>query len=270
MKFQDTLYRNSRVVLLILFAIPMAAAACIFFAARYNPATLVLFIRTFEKGVGRISVESAGESSKRNLTFELGSDDGTPSMYPVELPAKRISTIRISPLASPGKYQIDKISLQYDTINYVWDDQGVCQQKSLRNNLMQREPCSEGAPSLTIAADSSVVISSIPVTGMERPTLFRISIAIVTALLLLAAGIYLFRPLDAVGRTEHLWRYGARLLWLLIAVLFIFQYIQIWKFTVDVPLSEEWQYFRPDALPKGLDWNWLVGFFSPNCWSGSI
>jgi hypothetical protein len=261
MKLQNTLFSHAGSVRLILIAISIVIGAYIFFAVRYNPATLVLFVRTVETGVGQINVDSAGESKTKKLSFEIGSDDGAPSLYPVELPAKRINNIRISPLTSPGKYQIDKISLQYDTIDYIWDDHGVCQQKGLRNNIMQREPCSEGAPSLTIAADSSVVISSIPVTGMERPALLRISIAIVSALLLFAGAIWLIRPLDAVGRSEHLWRYGARLLWLIIAALCIFQYIQVWKFTIDVPLSEEWQYFKPDALPKGLNWNWLVGFY---------
>lgn len=261
MKYIWTFLGHAGAARLILIALAIIAGVYIFFAARYNPATLVLFIRTIEKGVGRISVESAGENSTKNLAFEIGSDDGAPSLYPVELPAKRIRTIHISPLAGPGKSQIDKISLQYDSISYIWDDKGACQQKSLRDNRVIREPCTDGTPSLTTMADSSLVISSIPARGMERSALVRFSMAIVAGLLLFAAGIYLSRPLVGDDRTDHLWRYGVRLLWLLIAALGIFQYIQIWKFSVDVPLSEEWQYFRPDALPKGFDWNWLVGFY---------
>jgi hypothetical protein len=246
---------------LILIAISIVAGLYTFFAAKYSPATLVLFTKTYEKGIGRVIVESYGESQSKSFSFEIGSDDGAPSLYPIELPANRISKIQILPMASSGKYQIDKISLQYDMIDYRWDDQGVCQQKSLRNNLMQREPCSAEGPVLTIAADSSVVISSIPAEGMERAISLRVFIAIISVLLSFAGLMWLSRPVATAGRAEHLMQYGVRLLWMMIAALFIFQYIQIWKCTVDVPLSEEWQYFRPDALPKGLTWNWLVGFY---------
>lgn len=261
LRFKYTFPLPARPILLILLVLSIAVSTCVLFAVKYDSATLVLFARTYEKGVRLIHVENAGEIITSNMRFEIGNDDGDYSLYPVELPAKRIKTIQIPPLASQGKFHVDKISLQYGLITYSWDDQGRCQQQGLRNNVMHRESCYEGVPALSMAADSSVVISSIPESVMEKSTELRFSIALVSALLLFAGGIWFFRPLEAVGRLDHLWQYGARLLWLLIAALFINQYIQVWKYAVDLPFCEEWRYFEPDALPQGLTWNWLVGFY---------
>jgi hypothetical protein len=256
----QSLYRRIATLRSILSVASIGVVIYVFFATQYHPATLVLFARTYELGTGRISVEN-NRGGKENISFAIGNNDGGNSLYPVELPATRISSIRIAPLAGAGKYQVDKVSLQYDDIQYIWDEHGVCQQKLLHENIAQREPCSAGSPLLTIDSDSSAAISSIPAKGVERSTLSRTVLALLCGLLFFAGAKWLFRPIVSCGKAESLLQYGGRSLGLLIVALFLFQYFQVWKSAVDVPYSEEWRYFEPDALSKGLTWDWLFGFY---------
>lgn len=261
MSLQKTSAYPARPVLVILLVLALAAGAGIFYAARYASPTMVLFVRTMEKGVGRIFVENADKSSIREVRFAMGNDDGGASLYPVELPAMPINRVRIAPLASPGKFAVDRITLQFGKVQYSWDSQGGCSRSSLRDGVLYREACPDAGPSCTQAVDASFVISTIPLAEMERSYSARLAMASLAALLVFCGLFWLVRPLAAVTRQERLWEAGVRLLWLTIVLLCICQFGKVWKYSVDLPYSEEWLYFDPGALPKGLNWNWLSGFY---------
>ncbi|NVN99447.1 MAG: hypothetical protein HXX17_08990 [Geobacteraceae bacterium] len=48
--------------------------------------------------------------------------------------------------------------------------------------------------------------------------------------------------------------------WGLLVLLYIHTFTMIWKYSVNVPYWDEWEYFTADALPTGLTWHWLFKF----------
>jgi hypothetical protein len=56
-------------------------------------------------------------------------------------------------------------------------------------------------------------------------------------------------------------RYGVRISWLTITILFVWQLYLISRYSVDVPKLDEWiTYFQSDGLVKGLTLQWLFSF----------
>jgi hypothetical protein len=48
--------------------------------------------------------------------------------------------------------------------------------------------------------------------------------------------------------------------WVPVAALYLYQLLNIRRYAVDIPYWDEWEYFRPDALPAGFTWQWLFKF----------
>lgn len=43
-------------------------------------------------------------------------------------------------------------------------------------------------------------------------------------------------------------------------LLYLYYFYFIWRYAVDIPFLDEWEYFLPDALPAGLTLKWLFAF----------
>ena len=50
------------------------------------------------------------------------------------------------------------------------------------------------------------------------------------------------------------------LCWALVTILYLYHFSIIRHYAVDVPYWDEWEYFKPEALPAGLTWQWLFEF----------
>lgn len=56
-----------------------------------------------------------------------------------------------------------------------------------------------------------------------------------------------------------------KLAWILLVVLYLYQFVLIYKYSVDIPFKDEWVYFKPDhplQLPETFNLNWLFARIS--------
>jgi hypothetical protein len=231
----------------------LAAGLVAFKYYQYNYATLVIKAKTFEKGGKYIVIENQDSKSRIRLSYVIGNSDGETSLYPIELPRIRLQSVRIPPLASLGKYEIDSITLSNNSISYIWDQEMACSQRILKNGVIRNEACDENSPAISIDHENNIVISSISDTGFVNSLRFRIAIAVVTAIGVLLCGLYLFRSPNGSNKMV----FAVRGCWLFVAALFIFQLVTLGRYAVDLPYYEEWEFFDASALPGGLSWQWL-------------
>ncbi len=229
----------------------LTIAIVVFTQTKYQPFKLVLLTKTLEKGTRYIDVENADDNTFSRIKFEIGNDKGDSSFYALELPRIKVNSLKIPPLAIIGKYQIDGITLSNDSVSYSWDEQMACSQQQHGSPLKQ--PCGN-APTISVGADSSIVISSIPANGTANTWQLRVVLAVVSALVAIICAAFLFRP---VTGKDRLLCYTARAAWLAFALLFFYQLYLLGNYSVDIPNFEEWEFFEPFALPEGITWQWL-------------
>lgn len=247
--------RYAAYVAIILLASAAAAAGYAYF--RQPAVMLVLQIRTMEKGARRIQIiDTKGVAHERR--FEIGNDLGEPSFYPVELPRISPYEISIEPLAAPGRFAVDRVTLKSAAFNYSWDSRGSCSSMTLPQGTIKREACSGNAPLLTTGADAKMVLSRLPqmASGRERGMLAG-SLAFIAVLF---AGGWLLQPLWRENPVPARHAMPARLCWLVVIAVYLIQFAALWRYSVDVPFWEEWEYFLPNGLPKGLSLDWLFSF----------
>jgi len=244
----------------ILVVLSLIAGAVGFASGRCRPFTVVLHTKTMEKGTRQIVAhDERGRPS--GVGFEVGNDSGEPSVYSVELPRKTWQSVTIPPLASPGLYEIERITLGNDAVSYHWDQGGACVRETVATG--RQTPCDPGSPLLSVGSDSSMVISSIPGDGLYSSLLFRLIVAFAAFSGMFAGGVYLLRPSSGSSR-ERVAEYAERGLWLAVIILFLFQYSHVWRYAVDLPFWEEWEFFEPAALQRGLTLDWLFAHFGTN------
>ncbi len=243
--------------MVILILLSVASGFTVFRLFKYEAAILVIQTKTLEKGEREISVEGVDPGYRSRLSFELGSDQGNTCIYTLVLPRTRLKTIRIPPLASPGKYEIDEITLSNSAFSYSWNEKLECSQKMFRQGVMQREACSGMSPLIAVDSDSSLIISALPDSGFETDTRYRIALAVLSALGVFMCGTWLLKPVRQFHREQQVRYYFARFSWVVIASLFVLQLYVLLTYAVDIPNYEEWEFFEPFALPNGLSWQWL-------------
>lgn len=248
------------VKLAILLAVSLIAAVLFFLAFTSAPYTLVLQLKSLEKGKHQIGA-IAQSGRELRIPLEIGSDSGESSIYAIELPGKQLKNIIIPPLASPGRYEIERITLGNRSISFRWDGSTVCRSRIDSQPVGFYTPCTQGAP-VIISLNDTITISEIPSTGVARSLPYRLLVSILGGVLIFLAGVYLLRATaDGVSRSTV---YIERAAWLLFICLYLYQLAMLWGYSVDLPFWEEWEFFEPTALQRGLTLEWLFCHFGTN------
>lgn len=247
----------------VLLVLSLLAGFWAFHAARYGGHTLVVHARTFSTGVGTVLAEDENDRQIRRQ-FAIGSDDGETAFYVVELPRSRLQSLQLLPLGEPGRFDISRLSLASGQADYFWDENMVCQQQLRSEKLWQRVACGSSAPVLSVHEDGSVQLTAIPAEGQENGDLFRFCLALAAAAATLLGGLFLLPLFPAAGPDWIAGGILTRAAWLAVLCLYLYQYYQLAVYAVDLPFYEEWEFFEPDALQRGLTLPWLFVHFGTN------
>ncbi len=250
----------NRAKLAILLTVSLIAASLLFRAFAVTPFTLVLQLKSMEKGKREIvALAQSGESLY--IPFEIGGDSGESAVYTLELPGKQLKNIIIPPLASPGRYEIERITLGNPSISYRWDDSTACRSRTSSQPVGFYTPCTQGSP-LVSSLNETITIAEIPLTGVVKSLTYRLIVSIFGGVFIFWAGVYLLRSTaDGISRSAV---YVERAGWLLLICLYLYQLSMLWRYSVDLPFWEEWEFFEPAALQRGLTLEWLFCHFGTN------
>ena len=247
-----------RMQLALLLLVAAAAGLFCYSQSKYTSATLALQVKTFTKGERFVDIID-GNGVKIVRHFILGDDTGAACFYTVELPRILAAKILIAPLDRSGAFEVDRILLQFDSVHYGWSPEG-CVQLTFIGGSTLREKCQDDAPELTVNNDRSFTLTGIPEKRILQSPTIRASMAFLLASCIMIAGLWLRLPLKNAVRNTLPEEYGVRLIWLGLVVIYMMQFFAIWHYSVDLPFWEEWDYFLPHALPRGLSSEWLLGF----------
>jgi len=136
---------SHKIMIVLLLLLAGSAGLAGFMQSRYAAATLVLQVRTLEKGPGRVEVtDDRGIKTVRE--FVIADDRGETIYYPIELPRVLPASVHIAPLGSPGSFAFDRITLQAVSLSYSWDTQGGCSCKTLPGGVITYDLCRDGEP----------------------------------------------------------------------------------------------------------------------------
>jgi hypothetical protein len=255
---------RQRVLASVVIALALTLGMFVFAVGRHNPWSLVIHTKTLEKGMRYVVTEDKESNKLNRVDFEISSDEGDLCFYVIKLPRIRLKSVKILPLAQVGKFEIERITLANDTISYNWDQRMVCSQQLVQAQPIQQKRCDDGSPVIAMDKYSAIIISAIPDTGTVNPTRSRFLIALAAAGGFLLCALYLLRPTQEGRWQDKLQRYAARGAWLTLVLLYLYQLGMIWKFAIDIPYWEEWEFFEPQALQNGLSWQWLFCHFGTN------
>lgn len=246
--------RKLSYAIITLLAVVFATVAYSYFSRPLL--ALVLQVKTFEKGPRKVTlVDTKGDSYERK--FELGDNQGEPAFYVIELPRVMPKQIFVEALAAPGKFEVDRITLRSEELSYSWDSRGLCSMKTMSNGTIKSEQCAGIQPLLAIGDNSRLQISEIPQAIWIVKPKVGICAAVAVLMFSLAAGGWLARPIEPKEwQSVSL----ARVTWITVAAVYLMQFVAVWRYSVDVPFWEEWEYFLPQGLPRGLSWDWLFSF----------
>lgn len=253
--------RRILLTLLVMLSLGAGLIACL--SLRYTPFTLVLQVKTLEKAAKALVVVD-GEGRSKEVPFEIGNDSGDSSVYSFELPRTPVKKIIIPPLAEQGRYEIERITLSNDTISYRWDGVATCTTRLATDPIGLQTPCSQDSPVLNTGADAAVTIAGIPAMGVMAKSGAVAAEAITIALFLFLAGLWVLRPLPEAQTPTAGAVYFSRAGWLILFALYLYQLRYIWGYAVDLPFWEEWEFFEPAALQRGLSLEWLFCHFGTN------
>lgn len=250
---------NSKTLLSIII-LALVAGCMVFMFLKHSPYTLVMQMKGLEKSKRAIVVtEQSGKVHR--IPFEIWNDSGESADYTVELSQKKLQSITIPPLASPGRYEIERITLSNEVVTYRWEGASECRSRLESEPVGHYSLCAPRSPLLSTLNDS-ITISEMPLTGTMKSLFSRLLIAFSGGVLTLLAGIYLLRPIsDGMSKLEV---YTERSGWLLVMALYLWQGLMLWRYSVDLPFWEEWEFFEPAALQRGLTLDWLFCHFGTN------
>lgn len=252
--------RSSLVKSAILFAFAVMSATLLFSRSAHDPYTLVLQIKSLETGVRRIvAVEQDG--GERHIPFEIVGEIGRSAVHAVELPRRQLKKIIIPPLATAGNFEIERITLMNSSISFRWDGSDECRSHFQAQPVGSYSPCDKGAPVIESLNDA-IIIKELPSTGVAKILSQRVIESLLFAVLTFLAGAFLLRPVEA--DEAKIGVYAERGGWLLVTVLYLWQFIMLWRYSVDIPFWEEWEFFEPTALQRGLTLEWLFAHFGTN------
>lgn len=251
-------------VTIILTFLAVITAALVFTSVRFSPMTLVIQTKTLEKGFRQIIAEEEGTKRQFRIRFEVGSDGGESCVYTIELPRRKWQSLTVPPLAGPGRYEIERITVENNDVRYTWDGVLACTSQPSAGGVLLSAPCEPGSPMIAIGSDSSITISKLSGRGSENSFQQRCLKALCIAFGVLLAGIWLCRPINDQTRRNRLNDFIIRCVWLLFLILYFYQLYIIWNYSVDLPFWEEWEFFEPAALQRGLSLEWLFSHFGTN------
>lgn len=246
-----------------ILVVSIVAATVIYLTNSYIGLTIILTQRATTSGVGKVYWDSGtGISDKSSITFPVtGSQDGSWHSGNVHLPATGIKSLRIIPsVGNEAVVEIQQIGLLSDTVFYVLNSNGNCQQQQVGPGPTPLESCTGSYPHVRINSDYSVTVDNIPANTLEASPLKRIVISGCTFLFMLLGGTWVLRqPLKATCREMALCCLE-RTAWLMLLFYYLLQFYRLYRYSVDVPYIDEWHYFDRNALPDGLTWRWLFAF----------
>jgi hypothetical protein len=250
-----------RIPVLLLLLVAAAAGLAAFAASAYRISTLAIDARVGQAGEGTVFWDEGGGFSEKNRrTFAIEDGSGGWDLYAVGLPAVPLRNLRIAPLAPGGQFEIGRVNLSNGVVRYDWTPGGGCTRQQLRSPVFRREPCAGGGTQLSAAADGSLVISHIDPREFERTRGGRILLAAVASLAAILGGAWLLLPFRRAAPGEAMRASAVRLAWLAVAGLFLYQFALVLRYSVDVPIRDEWEYFGPHALSRTLSWPWVFAF----------
>lgn len=249
---------------IILSLCAVAAAALVFTLIRFSPLTVVIYAKTLEKSTRHIVAEEAESNRQVRIPFEIGSDGGESCVYTIELPRRKWKSVTVPPLAAPGRYEIEKITIENREVRYAWDGSLACTSQPAAGSVLRSAPCAPDAPAVAIGADSSFTISRLSDRCLENSIQLRGVAAMAAALVALLAGFWLCRSFGEQVREQRRAEFAARCAWLLVLLLYCYQLGMLWVYSVDLPFWEEWEFFEPAALQRGLTLEWLFCHFGTN------
>lgn len=252
----------------VLLSLLVGITAYNFFA--YNASTLVMEVKTFEHGARRLAI-TGYDGKQYTRSFELNGKWGINSsepgkrMYVVELPATKLKEIKIEPLALPGAFEINKITISDDTVSYSWDELGVCSKKTWRPAVEKSQKCSNDSPDIKIAGDGSIDIVLIKDIGRENSLAQRSLMALIMFVGCMLS-FWLLRKSSCYGNGVIQWnKLGIMSVWLVLAIGYSYQLFLVCKYAMDVPYFDEWDYFDLKGklcIPDKLSIAWLFDFWS--------
>jgi hypothetical protein len=246
--------------LAVLLTVAVTTAVILFIYTACNPFTLVLQAKSLERGKCVI-VATDQHGSQSRIPFELGGESGESAVYTVELPRKQLTTIAIPPLAATGRFEIERITLRNSAITFSWDGSSECRSRRESDPIGHYSPCSPDSPRVNSVNDT-ISLTDIPLAGVNKSLSERVFAAILVGVLIFFAGAYLLR--EAATGTAKIETYLERSGWLLVTALFLWQLLMLWRYSVDLPFWEEWEFFEPYALQRGLTFDWLFQHFGTN------
>jgi hypothetical protein len=233
----------------------LVAGILAFLLTDYRAFTLVLEAKTARNG--NVQVDVTGAAPQGNLTklhFPVRTDlEG----YVVELPAMPFDALRIAPLEPSGQFAISKITLSNDAVSYRWNSDVECSQKRLLGRQIIRSKCDPDHPRLKYGADGSVSISAIPDTGAHRAISERVVMAIVPASVLFLAGMGLIAFYRREVSLSHMQIFCGIAVWIIVLSVYLYQFLGIYIYSVDVPYSDDWIYFEPGNLKLDFPYDWI-------------
>jgi hypothetical protein len=252
---------NSKKTALVLIILSLIVAGVMFSMNAYRYSTLNIDATAVEKGVGTVFIEGNGSNGSSSRNFQIDdnqAEQGMKKLYVIELPALGLKSLKIVPQVPGGYFGIDRIILANDSIRYIWDENGICSQQKLGQGFQKKEPCIDGTPTVETVNDASIVISAIPETGFTNPLENRIAVAIAAAFVTFLGGAWLLWPFGGKPLSGCLSHYGVKAVWLVIAMLFMYQLFLVNRYAVDIPTMDEWTYFTSGGLMDGFTWKWLM------------
>lgn len=237
----------------------------------YSKPTLIMEVKTVAQGSKKLAITDH-DGKKHTVTFNLNGKWGINSsepgkrMYVIELPATDIETINIQPLASPGAFEISRITISDDIISYMWDENSVCSKKTLYPQVEKYRSCSVDSPNIKASADGSVEIMLIKDIGRKNSLAMRLSIAIILSVGCMLCLWLLRKAFFHCGSGVERWnRLGIVSVWLLLAAAYSYQLFLVCKYATNVPYFDEWDYFDLSGklcIPDKLSIAWLFDFWS--------
>jgi len=134
----------------------------------------------------------------------------------------------------------------------------VCSQQQIDGVDSEKRVCAGDAPVISLASDSSIVISSIPANSFVNPFGKRLTFALgLTAIIFFSCAFLLSVGTQTPFSAGEM-SYPVRATWLAVVLIYGFQLYLLAKYAVDIPYWEEWEFFDGTALGGGLSWHWLT------------
>jgi hypothetical protein len=230
------------------------------YAAFRTPSILLSFeAANLKQGSGTVVYFDG--SVQKKTEYSVKEQDDVVHLYVAELKAASVDTVTIYTPDGSSRFDIEKISLAGEKSKYSWDKQGNCLHHVSNAQSSLKESCDDIETKISVKPGSAV-ISGIPQQLKEIDPYPLSLIVLASAVLLAVSGLWFVAGMHKAGSSANpAFIAASRMMWLLLAWLYIYRMYVIHKYAVDAPYLDEWLFFVRDGLPQGLTWDWLTKFY---------